>query len=384
MSTPTQRLRTTLAAAGVVGVIGLFAGCGASTPPASADPDACDAPASITIASFPVGTTLPTDVAEGIGAFDEVEEACNTEITITSFDSPQPMVAGVLSGQVHFAVSNVQNQLLAAAQGQDLTGLLSMAQGGNGIVVGNPDASTGDATGVDALRDYPADSIWAVTTVKGLSALVVSAVNEAIGNDPAKIQFVQTGGSAIPSTVASGSADLGYVPSPTAAQQAVDSGEVRPIFNASGSSVYDLIGFIPGWTMLASPDFVAKYPQLATRMAAAELKGLRFIQDNVDDPQAVFDVMPTSFTSATSAEVWERSWGWNASNYLVTGWITRDDVLRTGELMQRYDVLTSDYDLSKLPDTVLAPDILKDAFALIGEDVPETAVNEELLRQTSD
>jgi hypothetical protein len=119
-------------------------------------------------------------------------------------------------------------------------------------------------------------------------------------------------------------------------------------------------------------------------MAAAELKGLRFIQDNVDDPQAVFDVMPTSFTSATSAEVWERSWGWNASNYLVTGWITRDDVLRTGELMQRYDVLTSDYDLSKLPDTVLAPDILKDAFALIGEDVPETAVNEELLRQTSD
>src|SRR5665647_341586 len=99
---------------------------------------ACKAPAEVTVASFPVGVTLPTDVAKGIGAFDAVEKACHTTIKLASFDAPQPMVAGLLSGQIQFAVSNIENQLLAAAQGQNLTGLLSMAQGGNGIIVGNP------------------------------------------------------------------------------------------------------------------------------------------------------------------------------------------------------------------------------------------------------
>src|SRR5665647_566792 len=218
------------------------------------------------------------------------------------------------------------------------------------------------------IRD--SNSIWAVTTMKGLAALVISALNDAIGNDPAKARLVQTGGSAVPSTVASGSANLGYVPSPTLAAQAVDSGEVRPILNASSAEVYDLIGFVPGWTMLASPDFVAKYPQLSTQMAAAELKGLRFIQNNIDNPEAVYKVMPGAYTSATSLEIWKSSWGWNASNYVVTGWITRDDILRTGKLMQKHAVLTKGYNLDSLPNTVLAPDILKAAFALIGEKVP--------------
>ena len=79
-----------------------------------------EAPSEVIFASWPVGVTLPIDVAQGIGAFAAVEKACNTKIKIVSFDAPQPMIAGTLSGQVHFAISNVQNQLLAAAQGQIL------------------------------------------------------------------------------------------------------------------------------------------------------------------------------------------------------------------------------------------------------------------------
>ena len=340
----------------------------------------CEAPSEVIFAQWPVGVTLPIDVAQGIGAFAAVEKACNTKIKIVSFDAPQPMIAGTLSGQVHFAISNVQNQLLAAAQGQNLTGLISMAQGGNGIVVGKP--SSNKTTGIAALKDYPPNAIWAVTTLKGLSALVISAVNEKLGNDPQKVRLVQTGGSAIPSTVASGSADLGYVPSPTAAAQAVSSGQVREIFNASGADVFDLIGFVPGWTMLASPDFVKKYPELSTQMTAAVLKGLQYIRQNIKDPVKVYGIMPASYKSATSQAIWESSWNWNASNYLVTGWIERSDIVNTGVLMQKYGVLRPDYDLKTLPDTVIAPDLLKAAFGSLGQPLPTTKVDADLLRRT--
>jgi ABC-type nitrate/sulfonate/bicarbonate transport system substrate-binding protein len=340
----------------------------------------CEAPSEVVFASWPVGVTLPIDVAQGIGAFAAVEKACNTKIKIVNFDAPQPMIAGTLSGQVHFAISNVQNQLLAAAQGQNLTGLISMAQGGNGIVVGKP--SNSKTTGIQALKDYPENSIWAVTTLKGLSALVISAVNEKLGRDPRKARLVQTGGSAIPSTVANGSADLGYVPSPTAAAQSVSSGQVREVFNASGADVFDLIGFVPGWTMLSSPDFVKKYPELATQMTAAAIKGLQFIRQNIKDPVKVYGVMPASYRSATSQGIWESSWNWNASNYLVTGWIERSDIVNTGALMQKYDILRTDYDLKTLPDTVIAPDVLRSAFRSLGQSVPTSKVDADLLRKT--
>ena len=340
----------------------------------------CDAPSEVVFASWPAGIVLPIDVAQGIGAFAAVEKACNTKIKIVSFDAPQPMIAGTLSGQVHFSLSNVQNQLLAAAQGQNLTGLVSMAQGGNGFVVGKP--STSKTTGLQALKDYPDNSIWAVTTAKGLGALVISAVSEKLGRDPKKVRFAQTGGSAIPSTVANGSADLGYAPSPTGVALAVNAGQVRLVFNASGAEVFDLIGFVPGWTMLASPDFVKKYPELSTQMTAAAIKGLQYIRQNINDPVKVYGIMPASYRSATSQSIWESSWNWNASNYLVTGWIERSDIVNTGLLMQKYDVLRGDYDLKTLPDTVIAPDVLKAAFSSLGQSVPTTKVDADLLRKT--
>ena len=383
---PTSLFRRAAALAPIAAICVLVASCGSSTSGSTATAEAgaaCTAPPEVTVASFPVGVTLPTDIATSIGAFAEVEKKCNTKITITSFDSPQPMVAGVLSGQIQYAVSNVQNQLLAAAQGQDLTSILSMAQGGNGVIIGKAGAP-GDAVGTDAIHDYPPDSIWAMTTTTGLSALVVNALNDKIGNPAGSARLVQVGATGIASQVASGGADLGYVPSPTAAVSAVRAGDTRAVLNASGPSVYKLLGFIPGWTMLTSPDFADEYPQLSAEMAAAELKGLRFIQSHLDDPAAVYDAMPDSYRSSTPEDVWADAWPWNASAYIVTGWITRDDVIRTARLMQQYGVLDKELDPDTLPDTILAPSILKAAFDTIGEPLPTQPVDVALLEKTAD
>jgi ABC-type nitrate/sulfonate/bicarbonate transport system substrate-binding protein len=163
----------------------------------------------------------------------------------------------------------------------------------------------------------------------------------------------------------------------------VSSGQVREIFNASGADVFDLIGFVPGWTMLASPDFVKKYPELAVQMTAAALKGLQFIRQNVKDPAKVYAIMPASYRSATSQAIWDRSWNWNASNYLVSGWIERSDLINTGKLMQKYGVLRSDYDLNTLPATAIAPDVLEAAFKSLGQSVPTTKVDSDLLHKIS-
>jgi hypothetical protein len=55
--------------------------------------------------------------------------------------------------------------------------------------------------------------------------------------------------------------------------------------------------------------------------------------------------------------------------------------VNTGELMQKYGVLRSDYDLKTLPDTVIAPNVLKAAFASLGQPVPTTKVDAESLRK---
>ena len=383
---PTRLFRRAVVLVPVAAICVFVASCGSPTsgPTATAAAGAaCTAPPEVTVASFPVGVTLPTDIATGIGAFADVEKKCNTKINIASFDSPQPMIAGVLSGQIQFAVSNVQNQLLAAAQGQNLTSILNMAQGGNGVIIGKASAES-NTVGTDAIREYPPNSIWAMTTTTGLSALVVNALNDNIGNPAGSARLVQVGATGIASQVASGGANLGYVPSPTAAVSAIRAGDTRSVLNASGPSVYKLLGFIPGWTMLTSSSFADEYPQLSAEMAAAELKGLRFIQSHLNDPAAVYDAMPDSYRSSTPKDVWADAWPWNASAYVVTGWITRDDMIRTAQLMQRYGVLKKEFDPNTLPDTILAPSILKVAFDSIGEPVPTQPVDVALLEKTAD
>ena len=111
------------------------------------------------------------------------------------------------------------------------------------------------------------------------------------------------------------------------------------------------------------------------------IKGLQFIRQNVKDPVKVYNIMPASYRSATPQNIWESSWNWNASNYLVSGWIERSDLVNTGQLMQKYGVLRPDYDLKTLPDTVIAPNIVKAAFGSLGQPVPTTKVDADSLRQ---
>jgi hypothetical protein len=65
----------------------------------------------------------------------------------------------------------------------------------------------------------------------------------------------------------------------------------------------------------------------------------------------------------------------------VTGWIERSDLVNTGQLMQKYGVLRSDYDVKTLPDTVIAPSVLKAAFASLSQPVPTTKVDSDLLHK---
>ena len=50
--------------------------------------------------------------------------------------------------------------------------------------------------------------------------------------------------------------------------------------------------------------------------------------------------------------------------------------------MQKYGVLRPDYDLKTLPDTAIAPDLLKAAFASLGQPLPTTKVDANALRAT--
>src|ERR1700723_3735114 len=75
----------------------------------------CDAPSVVNLAAFVgPGVVLSQDVAVAKGYFNAVDQACHTNVKITTYSPPTAMLSALASGDLQFAVFTTSNDILSA------------------------------------------------------------------------------------------------------------------------------------------------------------------------------------------------------------------------------------------------------------------------------
>lgn len=353
-----------------------------STGAAAGSSSGCQAPSTVTIAAFAPGVTLSTDMAQGIGAFSAVDKQCNTKVVLQVFQSPQPMLAGLLQGQFQFAVVTAPNLVLQAVQGNTVTDLLNVSQGGTGVIVtGTKDGGKG--TGLSGIKAAGTGATWAVTSTGGISSLYANALSQAAGISGAA-KVVAVGLAGVVPAVTSGRAPLGYTTAIPAAT-AISSKQAVEVINASGITAYHSVGFMPGSGLMTTPSVTSQYPALVRAVTVAEIKGMQFLEKNKNNPQAVYDQEPESFKKTTTLATWKASWGWNISAFApTTGLVTQPELVATAKTMQKYGLIPASFDTSKITSSYADPSNLAAAFKAVGEPEPTQPVDQSALAALPD
>jgi ABC-type nitrate/sulfonate/bicarbonate transport system substrate-binding protein len=331
----------------------------------------CTAPSVVNLAAFVgPGVVLSQDVAVAKGYFTSVEQACHTEIKITTYSTPTAMLSGLASGDLQFAVFTASNDILSALRGENLEDVLNLGQGGGGVLVSSP-ANKSKGTGLAALKNYGAGSTWAITSLNSTANAYCDAMLAAVGVDYSKINYQAVGIAGAGSAVTSGKAQVGYA-NAVQAGQLVHSGQAYVIANTGGSEAYSVTGLQPALGLQALPSFVSKYPALTQRIIEAELKGLLFIQQNYTNPSAVYNLEPSSYRATTPEATFAAGWAWNAGFFApVTGLLTEQDINNAGKLMRKYGLIPAS---SAIPTVKVDPSIVRAAYKALGQAVPTTTV----------
>lgn len=367
-----RRRRTSLVKGGLAAALALAAvtACASGTSSSAGDNAAagsgCAAPSVVNLAAFVgPGVVLPQDVAQAKGYFTSVEQACHTQIKITTFSTPQAMLSGLASGDLQFAVFTASNDILAALKGEHLEEVLNLGQGGGGVLVSSP-SNKSKGTGLAALKNYGAGSTWAITSLNSTANAYCNAMLSAVGVDYNKVNYQAVGIAGAGSAVTSGKAQVGYA-NAVQAGQLVSSGQAYVIANTGGSEAYSVTGLQPALGLQALPSTVSKYPELTQQIVQAELKGLFFIQENYKNPSAVYDLEPSSYKATTSEAAFAAGWAWDAGFFApVTGLLTEADIQNAGTLMKKYGLISS------IPTVKVDPGIVQAAYKALGKAVPTT------------
>ena len=356
-------------------ILSIVAIAGGASPSSSAEAK-CEAPEKVVLGQFQgSGVALTSDIAVAKGFYDEIAKACPTTIEIATFTSPQAMVSGLIGKQLNFALFTPTNSILSALQGQEMVNLVNLGQSA-GLVFFAGVEHKDRGTGLDALKTFAEPgSVWALTSLKTLTQSIAMALIEKSGGDPSAIDYVSVGIAGVGPAVVSGKAVIG---AGTAMQagQLVSSGQVYPVFNTGGRQAYDVAGFQPALGLHAMPEFVESYPVLAQKLIEAHLKGLFFIQENRDNPKAVYDLMPDTYRAQTGFDVFEASWKWNSGFFLpVTGLLSEEDIKNVNDFMMKIGTTSK-------PGTVrLRPDLVAAAYEAVGRKPPTESIDISVLDQ---
>lgn len=386
------RRRTKAAAWGVLPIaLSLVVACGSSSSSStqssstllgSAQSGGCSAPSTVNFASLPAGVTLPTDVALGMNAFAKVESACHTHVQVSYYSAPSDISAGLASGQIQFSVLSGATFLQMASTGQPVTDLANVAQGGLAVMMASSTVNPPKQPGVSALKSFPSTSTWGITSLGGATEMYVKALVDAAGENATQLKFLPLGSSGIAPALSTGKISLGAL-NATQSGQLQQAGRAGEVLNTSGPAAYQLVGYVPGFVLIATPAFVKQYPQLAQAVTAAELEGMFYIQQNSKNPQAIYNLEPSTVKSTTPESTFAASWGWSLSDYTASGLTLRSSLVDLGNLMAKWGLLKS-FDGASLPSDSVDTGLTKAAFKAAGHAYPANVMNTQLLATSPD
>jgi ABC-type nitrate/sulfonate/bicarbonate transport system substrate-binding protein len=218
------------------------------------------------------------------------------------FGSGTALTTALAAGDVTFMILPSQIVLALNAQNRGVLGLMIESLGAATVLIGQKkyESTRGtDVTKYDGAR-------WSYTTEGSASQVQAKLVVKNAGLDWAKQKPVAAGSiqAEIPALQAD-RVDL-VVMDPVSAAKAIETGIGYMILNLEENSKYYPYADM-GTSLIARKAFVEQYPAFTAAIVAAELKGLRLLNDNINDPNKVLGLMPDDFKQVNSAN-WATEW----------------------------------------------------------------------------
>jgi NitT/TauT family transport system substrate-binding protein len=207
-------------------------------------------------------------------------------------------------GSDDFCICGATQTMTAGAQGRDVVGVFNQYIGGAVVFVG---AKKYEASRGTDLTKYNG-SIWGYSAEGSVSQVFMARAADAKGIGWQNQQHLAVGAvSAFLPALQSGRVDIITMDSASAAQ-AIKSGIGYAVFNTNDPALVEPIwGRQLGLPLVTTKSYLAKNPELAQRFVSALHDGLVAVQQNSDDPNKVFGLMPQGFQGeqrATYPQIW--------------------------------------------------------------------------------
>lgn len=363
-----------VASAGALAPLLFLVACSSSGPQAGsqgANASHSKAPRTVTIAYITGNDALPETIARNSGYFNSVDRQFNTTVQFQTYNSPTPVIAGLASGQIQFAVFTLSNGILSAVQGKPLTDVVNLGQGFNGEVVGKASESRSKGTGLNALKKSGGATI-AITSLGGVSQVACDVLLKAAGVDISSIKYVAVGSTGVIPAVGSGRAALGFAGlGPALAGEAA--GQTYNVLFSSGKSAFGATGFQPAFGLQALPTFVQQYPELTQALVDAEMKGLEFLKKNAGNPSAIYPLMDQSYRATTTLQSFTNQFPLSAAiSVPVTGVINLSGVKDQTKLLQDYKLVPSSF---APPASMIDTGFVEQYYKSAGQPVPTSGID---------
>jgi ABC-type nitrate/sulfonate/bicarbonate transport system substrate-binding protein len=255
---------------------------------------------------------LPVYVAQGAGFYADVATRFKTSMKYDVYGNGVQGEPAFLGGSDDFMAIGTTSWSPAVVQGKDQVSIFS-EQYGLTIIMTAP-MQHKDTKGTD-LKKFDGGT-WCQTGPVGTSNTTIQLAIKYAGLDPSKQNIVSVGGvSAFTPALQAGRCDITSEDTNSAASQiAQNIGYVVANYNdpvASRKVAGDIIG-IP---LTTSNAFAERYPELTQAIVNATLKGLLFIQQNIDNPSALYAKLPAEMQKQVPADVFTQSFGLLSSSY---------------------------------------------------------------------
>ncbi|MGV9796837.1 hypothetical protein ACWDTP_02115 [Mycobacterium sp. NPDC003449] len=249
---------------------------------------------------------MTTMLAQGLGYYGDVEEQFGTTITLDVETTNTIGQSAFFGNSIDFYQGSIAGLLPPAAKGEDVMSIFTNYTGTATVMVGAKKYESSRGTNAGA---YDGGS-WCYTTLGSNSDVTSRYVAMAAGLDWSKQSAMAVGNtSALLPTMQAGRCDIAAMDTNSAAD-AVDRGVGYVVENPLSPENQERIfgGSVLGLVTWASHRFTTKYPALTQAIVEAQLRAVRFQQENSDDPDSLYASLPKAFTEKTSADQFARGW----------------------------------------------------------------------------
>jgi ABC-type nitrate/sulfonate/bicarbonate transport system substrate-binding protein len=247
----------------------------------------------------------PVELAEGLGYYNQVAQRFHTSISFDVYGGGTTAEPAFLGGTDQFMVIGTNSWLPVVVQGKDQVGVFSEGEGlGIEVAAAQSDKAT---KGTDLSKFKGAT--WCQTGPVGTAHTAIQLISALNNLGVTASQIVSVGSvSAYSPALQSGRCEIASEDLISAASQEINKIAYVIVNTNDPATSFQLAGHQEGIPLTTSRAFANQYPKLTQAIIDATLKSLLYIQQNLDNANAIYNKLPAEAQSTYSLGTFAQAW----------------------------------------------------------------------------